>query len=72
MNFKLFLLTIILIPKNQNESMVTAIHLFSYAYEQLKVNNFYYLYFLPVMFPRPEMADGLSPTTWWLFGSNDS
>ena len=42
MKLKIFVLMIILIPKNQNEPMVTAIHLFSHVYKQLKINNFLY------------------------------
>ena len=49
---KTFLLTIILIPKNQNEAMVTAIQPFSHVSEQLKINNF--LYFLPSKRPLHE------------------
>ena len=37
MKFKIFLLTKVLVPKNQNEPMVTVIDLFSHVYEQLKV-----------------------------------
>ena len=39
MKFKIVLLTKVLDPKNQNEPMVTVIHLFDHVYEQLKVNN---------------------------------
>ena len=52
MKVKIFLLTIMLIPKNQNEAMVTAIHPFSHDSEQLKINNF--LYFLPSKRPLHE------------------
>ena len=55
MKVKIFLLTTILIPKNQNEAMVTAIHPFSHVSEQLKVNNF--LYFLPSKQPLHEKTE---------------
>ena len=57
MKVKIFLLMIILIPKNQNESMVTAIHLFSHVYEQLKINNV--LYFLPSKRPLHEKTENM-------------
>ena len=57
MKLKILFLMIILIPKNQNEPMVTAIHLFSHVYEQLKVNNF--LYFSSSKRPLHEKTENI-------------